>query len=844
MSVNNIIFSTRFLSGISYHVLDLAMNKFFNSVSPILHVIEKDRGVDYTGGGAAKSYSSGSDFEDGGTGQKQQRQQQQRQPSFHRMLVVKKDGSRQQYICLALRFLLKQIPHLMSQPFVSSQGIRSREWVGAFSPLRSGVCMERLVQDLTVAEPQLGNLSAKSLYSFYNSFVSKGEVLLEILEEEEEDEEGALTERVDGDDNYKILRQEQQSEKTFRRTFVSEAAMQLARLDQDYRRRIKSGGGNRKRKADLSFADDTGVDSSLEVDWEAAVEDEQEDEETSEEDDMYRTRKRVATARSPIPQPATAEAPSSPSTSSSSSSTSTLPSTTLQQRSEVHQRPQRKYVANDRIGVGRGRSAATKNAGPEPLISYSWEAYNNDKVAADQLSRTLENTEREQSHPSKALGNLQKMVAHSRQQQRARFFISNASSAPDSHLDLGGVDTEGRTTATTTIRTTAITTSQPQQQPNLPHLDRSSTSTLSSTLTNTPALTNNTNVTLSNVNTFASVNTTQTANFAPVSNPLLEEAIRSFGQDIKVQITDLKNAYQNQQLQMIHLQEAVETQQSQLTAILDTLNVLVRQSTLSSIYNRSDKSKDIIDMSPASGDLIIMETAPGAQAPGASIVPDASAVQALPAASATAQAEPVPSPPAVQIALVPPLPATPNATTVTAKSQETEKTQSGTASTYARERLRQRYKLSAPAIPTYVSTTQQQYPRPLEHVNSKTEDAMLALAEAGARSSVAAATAPVASVGRNFYRSRSQPPKPPPESLGADSSAKLNWDLDMLVISELAAAAVIDLDRQLTKEQQQLLQLQSPLSPTSTTIGARVDIEMESSTLTSPTSSPQPSRSG
>ncbi|KAF9540298.1 hypothetical protein EC957_004417 [Mortierella hygrophila] len=57
-------------------------------------------------------------------------------------------------------------------------------------------------------------------------------------------------------------------------------------------------------------------------------------------------------------------------------------------------------------------------------------------------------------------------------------------------------------------------------------------------------------------------------------------------------------------------------------------------------------------------------------------------------------------------------------------------------------------------------------------------------------------------------------PAPLPESLGAKSPINSTWNLDMLVISEVAAAAatVVDLDRQLTIEQQ--LQSQSTESAT------------------------------
>jgi hypothetical protein len=714
----------------------------------------------------------------------------------------------------------------MSQPFVVSQGIHSREWVGAFSPLKNGSCIERLVQDLAVAEPQLGNLSASSLYKFYSNFVSQGEVLLEILgdenEEEEEEEEGALTKRANGDDEDKTLRQEQQSRKIFRRTFVSEAAMQLTRLDREYRRRLGTEAGSRKRKVGLSFADDTGAGSALDGNWEAAVEDEQETEETLEEDNMYRTKKRVTAARPPKPHLATAETLLSPSTSpSSSSSTTALPSIILQQNAEIHQRHQGKHVANDHIGLDRGRSAATFYADPAPSIAFSSETYNDDKVTANQLSQTLENTEREQSHLSKALANLREMLAQSRQQQQARFFFPNAHSASNSHLDEGRVVTKARTTATTTIFDPAGPILQPQQQPNLSHLDRSSASTPPSSYTNMPALAdNNSSATCSKANTLAAANAPHTANCTSASNSLLEEAIRSFGQDLKIQVTSLKSAFENQQLQMIHLQEAVETQQTQLTAIQDTLNILVRQSIPSNIYHQqSEKVKEAIGMSPISGDLAMMETAP--------------AVQAIPAAS----------PPAVQTApIVPPLPATRTAATTSAKSPETERTQPGTAPTQVRRRIRQKYKLSTPAIPAYVSTTQQQNSRSLKHVDSNTEAASsalgagsvvpttatveLSLAQAGAPSYAAATAASIPFVRPNLYRSTSQPLRPPPEFLGADSLAKSTWNLDMLVISELAAAAVVDLDRQLTVEQQ-LQQLQSPLSLVSTPIGEEVDLGLE-----------------
>ena len=65
----------------------------------------------------------------------------------------------------------------------------------------------------------------------------------------------------------------------------------------------------------------------------------------------------------------------------------------------------------------------------------------------------------------------------------------------------------------------------------------------------------------------------------------------------------------------------------------------------------------------------------------------------------------------------------------------------------------------------------------------------------------------------------------------------------MLVISELtAAAAAVDLDRQLTVEQQYNCSQQSTESTTSTPTGAGVDMEVDASGIHSPTMSRLPTK--
>ncbi|KAF9154460.1 hypothetical protein BG015_000868 [Linnemannia schmuckeri] len=705
------------------------------------HVLKRDRGVDYTGGSAFESHSSGSDNEgdaDQGEQQRQQRQQQQRQSSsktttsyessqarFTR-LIVKKDGSHQRYICLAFRFLLEEIPILLRKPFVVSQGVKSGEWVGAFSPLKSGVCMDRLMKNLAAAEPQLRKGSPIALYSFYTHFVSMGKELLDILEE------GPLTKQGDDNDYLRSLRQGQQSGWAFRRTFVSEAAMQLARLDREYRRRLGEKGSSRKRKADLSFADDIGAASDLEVDWEAAIDDGQDHEEMLKEDDKYRTPKRIATVQSPAPQPVTTEAQFSPSTSTSPSSASTLPSTISQQQPQQIQQYQQEPVSNDRVALEHGHIATISDAGPEPPIAFSREAYNKDKVTAEQLSRTLENTMQEQSHLNKVLANLQQMLAHSRQLQRARFFFADGHSAHNSHLDQSRVNNGAGNSAATT---TAASTQQYQQQSDLSSLCRSSTSTLPSTLTNSPVFTDSdsTNATSSDSNTFSAKDTSQASSHTSGSKSSLEDAIRSFSEDLKVQITSLKNAFQNQQLQMIHLQDAVETQQTQLSAIQDTLNILVKQSTPSNNHINNDNG--IISTLHVADGLALTEAES-----------EISTELAVPPAQAVSLS---PSPAVQAVALTP-------ATPAPVGSLEVEKTQPGTASAHVRRRTRQKYKLSTSAIPGYAITAQQQ-PQPIPEPDADkigdsssalvargttpptTAAVALTLAEAGARSTATSA---------------------------------------------------------------------------------------------------------
>ncbi|KAK3812427.1 MAG: hypothetical protein J3R72DRAFT_69261 [Linnemannia gamsii] len=151
-----------------------------------------------------------------------------------------KNGSNQRNICLTLRFLLKRIPALMNVPVTPVGVFRRYEWVGSFSTCNEASCMRNLVQDLRTTEPELRDVTIAELHDFYYRFVKMGKILLS------HDENYGKDPGLDGVG-------QQQEQGGYRSTFVSEAMMQLARLDREYRMRTLEKNSNHHRQRGTSL---------------------------------------------------------------------------------------------------------------------------------------------------------------------------------------------------------------------------------------------------------------------------------------------------------------------------------------------------------------------------------------------------------------------------------------------------------------------------------------------------------------------------------------------------------------------------------------------------------------
>ncbi|KAF9079574.1 hypothetical protein BGX23_003687 [Mortierella sp. AD031] len=174
------------------------------------------------------------------------RPKQQNSPQYQGLLF-KSDGSNQLRICLALRFLLKRVPELMEESFVLNRNggkFRSNKWVGSFAVMSNGACFIRLARELTGAEPKLRGVTHFVLCRFYSNVILAAGKLSKRL--------GAV--EGDGDEGN--------MDSSFRRTFVSDAAMRLAELDREYRQRLYLQGTRHadslKRKKEDS--DHDGID--------------------------------------------------------------------------------------------------------------------------------------------------------------------------------------------------------------------------------------------------------------------------------------------------------------------------------------------------------------------------------------------------------------------------------------------------------------------------------------------------------------------------------------------------------------------------------------------------------
>ncbi|KAF9098657.1 hypothetical protein BGX29_007500 [Mortierella sp. GBA35] len=152
-------------------------------------------------------------------------------------LQLKSDGSNQENVSLALKFLIKRIPELMDEPLPipgqNSGRISMQEWVGSFSVLREGICFQRLAGELVATEPRFQGVTRRILYTFYMSLVKMSNDFTTRLE------------AIGGDDDGR------KASGTFQRTYISDAAIRLAALDREYHRRRslrKEGqGGSLKR---------------------------------------------------------------------------------------------------------------------------------------------------------------------------------------------------------------------------------------------------------------------------------------------------------------------------------------------------------------------------------------------------------------------------------------------------------------------------------------------------------------------------------------------------------------------------------------------------------------------
>ncbi|KAK3812428.1 MAG: hypothetical protein J3R72DRAFT_462965 [Linnemannia gamsii] len=798
-----------------------------------IRAIERERGVNYTRVSDSQiiNISNGKSYNNS-ENQDTNVQQQQRNASTpddsstehtrtqtrFTKLNTKKDGTHQRLICLALRFLLTQIPPLMSNPFVHSKFTKQGVWVRSFSTNKNSGCMDWIAQNLTTAEPQFAGITTLSLCAFYSRFVQMGKELMEFFGEDSD-----LGEKKKLDQYLKRRRYHYR----IQRTFLSEATIQLARLDLEYRTRPpteadgrkqdEAGSQKRKRKVGHTFADDEDY-AVAENDEDSTSEDEGDDEEALDERGTYHTRKRVATlqsSRQPLPASLWAPQPHPQSpettveeTSCSSPTSSTSTSTAQEQQQQNLQRA---------------------------------------KSVSVQLSHTLETTVQVQgqSHLDKTLTSLKNLLVHSRQQQQARLSVHKRTPALNAQLNKAKADVLARKTATTTLPATVVAEQQrvwQQQQPHkLQHQQQprpqlrgqqktrhqqqvfsrqgvsSNFANIPSTLptTYTPATTiAPTNINHNNSNSSSIRNDPpqptncppKTANHPPQAvNHLpglfysLEDMIRSFGQDLKVQMTGLKTAFENQQLQMIHLQSAVEDQQRQLTVMRETLDNFVGQSTPS---NTDDSSNNNNGSNGGRG------KSKGRSSTG-----------------------PAPNAPTIAVSVP-----------VTTRQRKTAGI--GTGSRFARSRKQKQYGSSSTAPPrsrgtitsivpasfstvskttatapvTHLAQCQAQQPPPMRMETSNTgdDDSLSATVEAlmvastkGRSTAVAKAGLRTTSTTAEFYRPA--PSSQPPASVGIDASGRSAWALDMITISEIAAAAVADLDRQLTKEQSMIQQW--PSSP-------------------------------
>ncbi|KAF9126092.1 hypothetical protein BGW39_006876 [Mortierella sp. 14UC] len=509
-----------------------------------VRAIEKDRGVEYTRVSDSDSSSSSSSRKNdkGKSTSKSEDQDdvgaRDSSPTDNtkkrfRKLNPKKDGSNQRFICLVLRYLLTQIPLLMNKPLVHTKKIQRDLWVGCFST--SMLSMERMVQSLESAEPQLAAITVQALSAYYNRTVKLGEDLLERLGGPDNDDElkwghgkdSKLKQRQQqqGQEDESEAVQEDEEDKQahkIRRTFISEATIQLARLDLEYRTRLvqeaedrKNGEvGSRKRKADLTFADDQ--DEAMEgVDGDAADKDGEEEEENLDGRGIYRLRKRVAAEQSPLSRPVppsqshksqsvapgpTVEAPSS-SSPSSPPLTVSLPSTpsTQEQQKQPHQQgePGTQQRANqDQIDLVTAMAQLSKDLNqltaandklfrtfnqprPTPTAQLS-QHVDQAKTINDQLPQNLSqvettptaqlfynlnqakatndqlyhssriNAEGDMPHLAKTLASLKEMLTHTRQKQRDRYASLTGSSSSDAHSGLGKANSLAKAAITVT----------------------------------------------------------------------------------------------------------------------------------------------------------------------------------------------------------------------------------------------------------------------------------------------------------------------------------------------------------------------------------------------------------
>lgn len=393
--------------------------------------------------------------------------------------------------------------------------------------------MARLAMELAEEEPSLTGITTEIFSAFYTRYVQVGTALLELIQE------SVITEAVGREQNSGETvrskpRHQGQKGWRYQSTYVSEATLQLVRLDQSFHRMVlekkqdAAGGAeknkNRKRKAGADST--TTVVRTVAVALTVASE-------TQDQQERPRRRRRVA-----------GEHPAPPQQSPQSSPQSSPPPPTTHLNTKIRQQsPKRDDVRDLNEEDGCALDSTVELMADDP----SRELHDEDMSTLDQLFPY--------PHPATAYRHLNT--------QQSRIYVQKG--VPPTESSQGQ---EAPSDQSSQEQEAASTQFIQEQQEHTHPFDQ----------TSAPTANNNTKEDVTTTAAIVEDSNTHSADEIPETTPqllepflILEETMRSFSRDIKAQMTQMASTLETYQLQMTQFKNAMESQQAQMTQALSAI---------------------------------------------------------------------------------------------------------------------------------------------------------------------------------------------------------------------------------------------------------------------------------